>query len=355
MYQRMFTDVPEKIVESGKAHFGTYYDVPPKIDISGMRAPYAGLPLPSFISKLRIKSRLEFSFSVEKYIGIAIFYDFKFIGLGEIIFWDKETGKKNAYHTVMATRRRFVPVTTNRGICACYRKSRFLKISWGRQHQHHALSFKVKGDSARLNAQGFLYSPMEDENHCDVSFVSPSPSFSRCSATWLSTMSLQGQISLVKNKKDTPNFSDVHGLGMMVLNRSYLKMHSKSIYIYAMQKLNEKNISFYLRSSNLDAADSDTYNDNALIVNGEPTALPPVYITHPFGIENRWIIQDTESMVDLAFTPVSIVPRNFNIIALRTSYSIIYGNFEGTLLTKDGEKISIKNFSGILYKNLLRL
>ena len=355
MYSRTFKKAPEKIVEKGSAKFGTYQDVSPKLDIRGMHAPYAGVPVPSFISNLRIKSRLEYAFSLDNYIGIAIFYDFKAIGLGEIIFWNKETGKRNAYHTIMAPRRRFVPIHTTKGICACYRNSRYLKISWGRNHEHHALSFKVKGDKRRPNAKGFLFSPIDDKNHCDVSFVSPSPSFSRCSASWISTMSLNGQISL-RNKKQKEQISaNSKGLGMMVLNRTYIKMHSKSTYIYGMQKIKNDDVYFYLRSSNLDAADSDSYNDNVLFVNNEPTALPPVYITHPFGMKKRWIIQDTESMVDLAFTPVSLAPRTLNLIALRMDYHLIYGTFEGTLLTKDGKKIALKNFSGILYKNLLRL
>lgn len=355
MYSREFKEAPEKIVEKGIAKFGTFHGVSPKLDIRGMHAPYAGIPVPSVISNLRIKSRLEYAFSLDDYTGIAIFYDFKMIGIAEIILWNKETGKRQAYHTIMPPRRRFVPTHTTRGICASYKKSRFIKISWGRNHEHHSLSFKLKGDKARPKIQAFLFSPIEDKNHCDVSFVSPSPACSRVSATWISSMSLNGQISLTNKHQKAQIPANSNGLGLMVLNRTYIKMHSKSTYIYAMQKIQNDDVYFYLRSSNLDAADSDRYNDNVLFVNNEPTALPPVYITHPFGMEKRWIIQDTESMVDLSFTPVSVAPRTLNIIALRMDYHLIYGTFEGTLLTKDGRKIAIKNFSGILYKNLLRL
>ena len=55
MYCRQFTDPPENIVEKHKAHFGTFSNVSPKIDIRGMRAPYAGIPFPTFITKIRIK------------------------------------------------------------------------------------------------------------------------------------------------------------------------------------------------------------------------------------------------------------------------------------------------------------
>lgn len=350
MYSRQFSEPPEHLVENGKAHFGSFDGVSPKTDIRGMRAPYAGVPVPSIISNLRIKSRLDFAFSLEDYIGLSQFYDFKVIGLGEIIFWNKSTGKKYVYHTIMPSRRRFVPVLTTRGICACYRKSRFIKISWGRQHQHHALAFKVKGDSARPNAEGYMYSPMQDDMHSDALFVCPSPASSRCSATWFSSINLSGHVAVNDEKKD-----DCNGLGMMILNRAYYKFHSKSSSVYGIGNVKNKKIVFYLKTSNMDAADSDTYNCNVLIVDGKQTALPSVYMTHPFGIDKNWIIQDTESMVDLTFTPLSVNSRTLNLIALRTNYHTMYGTFEGVLLTADGEKIILKNFPGMLHKGMLRL
>ena len=350
MYSRQFSEPPEHLVENGKAHFGTFDGVSPKTDIRGMRAPYAGVPVPSIISNLRIKSRLDFAFSLEDYIGLSQFYDFKVIGLGEIIFWNKSTGKKYVYHTIMPSRRRFVPVLTTRGICACYRKSRYIKISWGRQHQHHALAFKVKGDSARPNAEGYMYSPMQDDMHSDALFVCPSPASSRCSATWFSSMNILGHVAVNDEKTE-----DSNGLGMMILNRAYYKFHSKASCVYGIGNVKNKKIVFYLKTSNMDAADADTYNCNILVVDGKQTALPSVYMTHPFGIDKNWIIQDTESMVDLTFTPLSVNSRTLNLIALRTNYHTMYGTFEGVLLTADGEKIILKNFPGMLHKGMLRL
>lgn len=350
MYSREFKEPPETLIQNGKAVFGSYKGVSTKVDIRGMRAPYAGVPLPSFISNLRIKSRLNYVFNLENYIGMASFFDFKALGLSEIIFWNKETGKKNVYHATMPTRRRFVPTTTTRGICACYRKARYLKISWGRKHQHHAMSFKVRGDKFRPDAEGYIYSPIKDEIHNDVLFVSPSPAQLRCSATWITPMNVHGHIALNNEQVD-----DSEGLGAMILNRTYYKTHSKSTMIYAVGKIKEQKIMFNIKSSNLDAADSEKYNENVLFTDGEITTLPPVYITHPFGINNKWIIQDTESMIDLSFTPVSIDRRVFNIIAFRTDYSSIYGTFEGTLLTKTGEKLNLKNFPGILHTSLMRV
>ena len=350
MYIREFKETPEKLINNGKAEFGTYNGVPPRIDIKGMFAPYAGIPVPTFLSNLRIKGRLNYVFSLDSYIGKASFIDFKVIGLAEIIFWHKQTGKKYTYHMVMAPRRRFIPTLTARGICASYRKSRFLKISWGRQHQHHAFTFKMRGDSARPTAEGYFYSPIQDNMHSDVLNVCPSPTSSRCSATWITSMVLKGHLALNGEQVD-----DSEGLGLMNLNRAYFKLHSKSTLTYGLGEVQGKKIIFFIKTSNMDAADADSYNDNTLFVDGKATPLPPVYITHPFGLDNKWIIQDTESMIDLTFTPVSRASKTLNVVALRTSYDNIFGNFEGVLLTKDGEKITLKNFPGIIYKNLLRL
>ena len=350
MYSRQFGEPPEHLVQNGKAQFGSFNGVSPKTDIRGMRAPYAGVPLPSFISNLRIKSRLEYVFSLKDFIGLSQFYDFKFLGLGEIIFWNKESGKKYVYHTIMAPRRRFGPVLTTRGICACYRKSRFIKISWGRQHKHHALTFKVKGDNARPNAEGYVYSSVQDDMHTDSLFLCPSPASSRCSATWFSSKNISGHIAINEEA-----VSDSEGLAMMVLNRAYYKFHSKSSSAYGIGNIKGKKVIFYIKTSNMDAADSDSYNCNILVTDGKQTALPPVYMTHPFGIDKNWIIQDTESMVDLTFTPLSVNSRTLNLIALRTNYYTMYGTFEGVLRNSDGEKIILKNFPGLLHKGMLRL
>jgi hypothetical protein len=120
-------------------------------------------------------------------------------------------------------------------------------------------------------------------------------------------------------------------------------------------KVKGKDVFFTMQYSNLDAANADLYNNNVLIVDGKPTALPSVIMTHPFGIDKNWIIQDTESMVDLTFVPSSVTKRTLNIIAMRTSYSTIYGTFEGTLLTSEGEKITLRSLPGILYTAQLRI
>ena len=72
-------------------------------------------------------------------------------------------------------------------------------------------------------------------------------------------------------------------------------------------------------------------------------------------MKGKWIIQDTENMVDLSFTPISDHSRIVSIMVLRAQKHIMYGTFEGMLKTKDGREIPLKDFSGMVRKQLMRL
>ena len=105
----------------------------------------------------------------------------------------------------------------------------------------------------------------------------------------------------------------------------------------------------------MDAEEANDCNENIVVFDGKTTPLPEVTITHPFGSAKTWVVQDTESMVDLTFTPVSINKRVLSILVMRTDSSTIFGTFDGVLLTGTGEKLFLKNFPGIVKKNRLRI
>ncbi len=350
MYSRDFKEPPQQVIHKGKAEFGTFRGVSSKIDIRDLRSPYANLPLPSFLTNIFIKSNLYYFFNLKNYIGVTGFIDFKVFGIANIILWNKESGKKYSYNVVMPLRRRFVPKKTTDGSCTSFWSKRHIRISWGRQHEHHSLSFRLKGDKLRPSANGFIYSSIQDSMHCDLMFVNPSPVKSRCKATWLTTMKINGHIKI-----DSEDSEDSEGTALMLLTRAYHGLKNLTSIACAMGTIGDKEFVFELTTSTLDAADSDNYNDNALIINGEATALPPVYMTHSFGKDKQWIIQDTESMIDLTFNPVSISRREINVFPSKTATTVIYGLFDGVLLDKNGEKLILKKIPGLIHENMMRL
>lgn len=165
---------------------------------------------------------------------------------------------------------------------------------------------------------------------------------------------MEGSLSLhPMNQPQTS--SNLEGSVIFKSVRSYNKLWTKSREAWGMGKIQGRAVSFSISSSSLDAVNPDIYNENILFLEGELTPLPPVKITFPFGIAGKWIIQDTENMVDLSFTPISDHNRTVSLFVLRAQKHLMYGTFEGMLRTKDGEEIIIKDFPGVVRKLLMRL
>ena len=136
---------------------------------------------------------------------------------------------------------------------------------------------------------------------------------------------------------------------------SYYRLRLHCFSVTGLGNVDGVHIRFNLYTSNQDAVDSDLYNENVLFAAGETTPLPPVTITHPYGLNGQWIIQDTESMIDLSFFPVSDTVRKKSILILRTEYHTIYGKCEGTVRDKHGTKFTLKDFCAVAKKQYLRL
>ena len=153
----------------------------------------------------------------------------------------KETGKKYVYHSIMPTRRRFIPKSTDKGICASYKKSRYIKISWEKEHASKSMRFHVKHNSGWPDSEGWFHSIREDSMRDEMSFVCPSPTTSRCSALWLSTMKINGHLAIKGSEADNSS-----GLALMTMNRFYSKTRSLSLRLCGMGNVDNKDIIFYI-------------------------------------------------------------------------------------------------------------
>lgn len=347
---------PERIVHNGRIEFGSFNGFPSKLDIRGVRAPFVGVPLPKVIANFRIHSSLMYMFNIGPYIGSVDFYDHKIFGFADVIFWNKENGRKYAYRSFMGPRKRFIPHNMTQGFCASFNKHRYIRISWDHKHDRLSLIFNLKGDFSRPLARAAFISHFSDSAMCEVSSVLPAPSKRRCSATCISNPQIHGSISLDKTKlSDSVTKEDMDGQGLISINRKYYNFHSSTEFVAATGIYKEKKFAFQIFTTQENAIDAENNNGNFLIVDGECTPLPPVTITHPFGLSKKWVIQDFENMVDLTFTPTSNVQRDITFFVMRTKLRTIYGTFEGTIKTKDGEDIVLHNYEGIAKNQLLRL
>ncbi|MDR2150579.1 MAG: DUF2804 domain-containing protein [Spirochaetaceae bacterium] len=101
----------------------------------------------------------------------------------------------------------------------------------------------------------------------------------------------------------------------------------------------------------------ETYknNENGLWIAGKLTPLPPVHITMPNGVNEDWVIQDMEGMVDLVFSPQVPVHKRFDCIIVHSEYNACLGFYKGTLVDAEGNRILLHNAFGLGKKLYLRL
>lgn len=348
-------EMPETFVKNGKPVFGTFKGHPYRLDVRGVKYPYGSIPFPRFITNLRIKSRIYFYFNIGEYIGYIFFMDAKITGFAEVVFWNVSTKKKYSYHSVIGPRKRLIPHNLEVASTACYKKSRYIRISWDRKHDKLSVMLNISGDSLRPSVNGAFLANFSDSCFAENTYVLPAPTSQRCSASYVANMSLKGTLSITPKNSNPTTVSFENKLCFFEMNRTYPKFRSYGEFMVAFGTVNGKPISFRLESKFADGVNPERVNGNVMFYDGEETLFPPVVITHPYGINEKWIIQDTENMIDLTFHPISDNLNSISVVALRTVYHSIYGTFEGTVQTAKGEKILFKSLEGITEKYSIRL
>lgn len=356
MYSRQMLEPPSRLIVNGKPVFGTFSGHVSRLDIRGLRSPFGTIPRPAFISNFRIKSMLTFGFNIAQYDGCIIFFDGKIFGLAEVVFWDKETGRKYAYKSIMGPRRRFIPHNLNQGFCASFGRHRYIRISWDHSRDRISMIFNLTGDSVRPSVQAALTGHFSDPAMCEVTQCIPIKSKRRCAASYLSTPKVRGSITIGKTKQEpAKTIESAKGQALFFINRSYFEYISRSQFIMGSSLCEGKQVSFHISNVSEEVQDKEACNRNVLAVDGQCTPLPPVKMTQPFGLDGKWIIQDTENMVDLTFEPISNHYRNMSFIISKIEMHVIYGKFEGVLKTKDGQDIKLSGFIGFARDQLLRI
>lgn len=356
MYTREIEDVPEKLIVNGKPVFGTFGKHPKRLDIRGVKRPFGILPVPTFISNLKIKSKIRFSFAMDDYIGVIVLFNLKVFGLGEVSVWNTKTKISHSYRMLVGPKARFIPHNLDKASSSVLMKNRYIRINWDRKTGSMTVNFRMHdGKMSRPTILGKFVSKFNEGECSELTSVCPSPTRSRCSATYQLCSQTHGKLNFQYHKSDRNTSVESLGTAFFEMNRTYIKFHHTGEFVEGFLEVDGKPMAFSISSTSQDAVDADKYNSNVLFYDGKTTALSPAVITHPFGLNGAWVIQDTENMIDLTFTPSSDVISKTNLFVLRTENHLIYGTFEGTLMTSSGEKLSFKTCPGFARKYLIRL
>lgn len=353
MYTREITPAPEKLIQNGKPVFGTFDSLPKKLDIKGVTTPYAGIPYPPILSRLRIRARAVYVFSVSDYVGVVQFFDNKILNMAEFALWNTKRGTKYVYRKFLGARRKMIPTKLGAGRCSTRTPGRRIRFSWNHQSGRLLLAVNVRGFSHRPEIKVFAQGNFNGAASKEIVSVKPAPTTRRCSATWYASVPITTKFEVKGVEKVAAD--NAKGNSLLFVNRAYYKFVTRGESITASGVIDGKNVSLRLSTTSLDAANTSRHNDNALFVDGSFTPLPPVCITHPFGIAKDWNAQDYESMVDLSFVPQNSYSRKANFILVNASYDTVFGFLNGSVLCADGSKIELRDFPAVAQISRIRL
>lgn len=350
-YTRIIKPAPVKPLKNARPLFGSYSGTFHIFDIKGLKRPFGNLPLPSFITDLRIMDSLRLIFCDERIIGEIEFFCGSYFSFMETTLWNRQTNRQLAYRQLLPAGFMHLPKYITYSVTGCRAAKRYVRIfsrlSKGMLHA----DFDFLASNDRPSCEGRLDFYAQDPQCTDYSAILPFSVNRRCQAVYLRSFCVHGWISFGHNLDI--QLDKKTAVGFLDFRKTYTPMRIKRSMLIGLGYLDGIQISFQLSDSI--SPDSYTYNDNILFYRGERIPLPPVRITRPFGSGRNWVVQDTENMVDLTFTPSAVSQRKLNAFICRTEYKTIYGTFEGAFLTGDGTQIKLKGFPGIAKRYRMRI
>jgi hypothetical protein len=341
---------PDFPIVNGIPNFGSFTGSFGHFDIRGMKRPYGDFPIPAIFTNIRIMETMRFLFCDENNIGEIEFFNARYFSFMETTLWNRKTNHRIAYRRVIPARFMRFPQDFTNSITACRSTGRFVKIHSRLQKKVIHVDFDFIGSNARPPCEGRFDMNLAASGVAELSSLIPYLVKRRCLASYQVTAPLQGWLG---TGYDDHQIREDSGIGFFDVHKAYYSLRTKISTVVGMGRINGRLVSFQFGNSV--SPDANRFNDNVLFVDGKVWPMPPVKITRPYGLNGDWIIQDTESMVDLVFTPISDSARRLSVLVVRTDYHTVYGCLEGVLLTGEGEKLLLKAIPGIGKKIRLRI
>lgn len=346
MYERKIVKAKNRVLENGKIHFGTFDSVPENIDIRGLRKPFGLLPLPIFSTNTRVRSSVAFKFSTEKFLGFFQIFNTRFLTYGEFVLFDTQNKQRYIVRKFSFNFKRIISFSTKTGGCVFFRHNFHVRINWTGEK----LNVFMRFNQYKMPVALHFTCERHSEEVGEISACLPEKVMRRCRV-----FHQIGGRFLGKVKVGSETDSAATALCFFETRHAYYELLFNKRNICGFGVVGEKSLMFSLSQSSLDSADRYEFNDNTLTVDGKVFCLPPVKMTAEYGLEKKWVIQDTENMVDLTFTPDQKSKYGLSAIIFHLDSSILAGTFEGAFFLKDGESITIKDLPGLGYNVRLRL
>jgi hypothetical protein len=350
MYTRVLLPQRDSPIEGGTPLQGTWTTAFKNVNFLTVEKPYK-LPLPQWVLNFRIKEWQSFAVQNEHVSLTALITNMKYFCFAEIFFLDKESKEKFSVFKIFPL--------------SAWTLAQNLSNSNTYYHSSD-FSFRVHNwldsGSVRLDidvAPAFQRQPFTAQLEFDLDIQKSTPmsvnllfAKNRCAYTYKGLSPVRGRIVWGNRRIALHRKSSA---GLFCDNKGFYPYRSALSYCSAFG-IDEKGRIFGFSLADKPTKELNKNNENALWLDGVLTPLPPVRITQTTnGDDDEWIIQDVEGMIDLTFKPLEFFENTFEIVLARFEHKTPAGQFSGTLLDKDGEKLKLRNFWGFAERIRFRI
>jgi hypothetical protein len=345
MYEREIRDPRVNPVEKGEFIQGTWNRAFRAVDFLDIHKPYRWL-LPGWAREGRLKEWESFVVQNGRYHLDAFLANLKYFRIAQVVLYDKEGGERFRF-------RKILPLS-----------------GW-------KLPKNMYNDSINSRSWRFFF---RIHNWLDASTIrvdldikawGKRPAFTaelnfNAAFTPLVTTTLQNNLPYYNYKILCPVQGDMVWGGRHITFRpeetTGFFRDSKGFYRYLSSLLfctaagfdeEGRRCGFSIAEQPVKTPDKN--NENVFWSGDDIIPLPPVHITMPQGINEPWVIQDMEGMVDLAFTPKVPARSAFNLAVFSAEYQTPLGHFSGFLLNSKEERIQLRSLWGLGEKLSLRV
>jgi len=349
MYNREILAPRASPIENGKPLMGTWNKAFEKVDLLEINKPYR-YPLPRWARDYRIKEWQCFTINNDCLMLEALFCNLKLYRMAQVLVYDKENGKKFIFRKIKPGTGWRLPYSLANASVDSHSSNFYFRIHTWLDADTVGLDINIEETSRRPSITGHLAYDLTNQAVTPIT-VSLGVAERRNIYAYKALAPVRGDIILDRRhftlKQDACS-------GFFCDYKGFYPYRTQKIICSAMG-FSEKNNRFGFHIAENQTKETNKHNENALWVNGKLTPLPNVLITMPKGIENDWVIQDLEGMVDLTFTPKEQNKSGIKLIVTKAELNAPLGYYNGILLNSEGEQIQIKNLFGIGEKFDLRV
>jgi hypothetical protein len=339
---------PESAVTKGEFNYGRFSAPIPRVNMLDVARPYH-YAVPQAFKAFRLKEWQAFQFGNERWFFFTALYSAKPLNLAIFVAYDREAKKQYGFRKGFIGRPyRFSESLADSRI-AYRRRNRHFMIECRSDEGRIELDVEDRQRKAGRSISGHFSFAMGQQTAAPISVCLPL-GLNRAMYSTKVLMPMEGSFNCGGEEQ---RFEAPTAMGVLDDHKGYYPYNLRYDWVSGFGvDAKGRRVGFNLTDNQV--KDQAKYNENCLWINNRIYSLPPVKVTRPEGYRGPWVIQDTEGLVDLVFTPEAMNDIRYNLGVTACNYHGPFGSFRGVIRNGTGEKIDASTLFGAGEEKFLR-